>query len=1408
MAPTRPLVTQQIGACNDIVGIPQNEVAELLGTKSVADRKRLWATKRVFYCTPQILNNDLKNNVVDPKRIICLVVDECHRAQGDYAYTIVLKQLLSIHHHFRVLGLSATPGTDIEKVQKVIQNLDINLVCIRSRDDEDVKKYLKEVLEEEIVVKLNGKYTHIIDEWIGLVNAPLNRLCNLGVLSERNARKINKMMLLDAQTRLMEHRIPSVSGQRWSEVMNDIGLLMSLTQATQILMQYGVGAFVETLASMRQDLTTEKPNPAKVQFITSSSYVCFYNKVFQGVRHHEYVHPKLEKLKLYIEDHLRRHSNIGRETRVIVFAQFRSSVQEILSYLRGNDLIRATAFVGQQKKNSDVGIMTETGEFAASSERLYDLHPPAKPQKTISAYFSRNASGLPITAPLPLSYMDSTLSAVASGQSQKQQQQILKDFKEGKYNVLVATCIAEEGLDIGEVDLLICYEGISSPTRLLQRKGRTGRKRAGRVVILMTEGSEYQKHKRSVQKYNQVTNFLKTKASSLQLCPRCDTLFMSSFSPQLVQEQVNIREYHYSQIGGHTPKKRKKPQSCQYEHSEYLKQKETHFFESIRGEHILAIMERNENQGGFDMLGNSQVVVEEADPVHHTVHSSRSSLLFSISHFVLYKEWMWRYSNEKTIQWINEVSSQQLSFNQQQPISLQGGFSDSSDTDNSIPHLEPGMTVFEAIDRQMKDQQEKDQQEKKQQEDFSILSISSDETEEELCPSIIDSLSELEGGPLSSAIVPTEKPTEKPTEGTAVVTPEERPQLSLLSTVDKPMKPTEPAHASESVNDSDSDDVTIYELITGKNKQTTEVIPSPVPSDSSDSDDVCVYELLTGKKKEVDPVHSLSDSEDKPLIHCENIPQGNQPTQSEMMEVEESDSEENHPILPTNQPSVSIKETIASIEDTSDDNTILPNDHAINSGNHGNEIIDSSPINDSVCKNDSDSEDDKPIAVIHNSHHSKSSEDQETPSRISNAHSTLESSSNSSHIIALLNSSHLISQERKDEVPDDSLLVQPPPLTRDVIDSLFPRKKDPVNKVIVPTVSSRIICPLCFEECSTPESLRDHVNHSCRMLKHSTDQPSSLNLSDSPIVSSPLPSLNLMNSPNRDDSGNITNLVDHISHPSVSSPRPLPNSTNPDNRTDHIVHSIPSSPLPSPSLPVVSTILPSPSTESRKPLPPSHPQSVYDSVGMNSEDIDRLLEVDISIPPTSSSSCSICHDPSSSSPLLCCIHCGVAVHASCYGVPVSTLGSKWHCDSCKMGLYPVTCALCGKEGGGMKLSTDGVWAHVICVTWNPSLFFVDNNLLKPSNIRPLLRDSPKRTCCLCNKNVGITVKCYNPGCDAYFHVSCAQDHGYDLDAVSDVDGVVFIIQCKKHSSVQTGLISDTDLFSIADEMEERWSQRR
>ena len=73
------------------------------------------------------------------------------------------------------------------------------------------------------------------------------------------------------------------------------------------------------------------------------------------------------------------------------------------------------------------------------------------------------------------------------GLSQKRQVELIERFKQGEFNVLVATSVAEEGLDIPQVDLVVFYEPVPSEIRAIQRRGRTGRKRAGRVVILMTK---------------------------------------------------------------------------------------------------------------------------------------------------------------------------------------------------------------------------------------------------------------------------------------------------------------------------------------------------------------------------------------------------------------------------------------------------------------------------------------------------------------------------------------------------------------------------------------------------------------------------------------------------------------------------------------------------------------------------------------------------------------------------------------------------------------------------------------------------------------------------------------------------------------------------------------------------------
>ncbi len=75
------------------------------------------------------------------------------------------------------------------------------------------------------------------------------------------------------------------------------------------------------------------------------------------------------------------------------------------------------------------------------------------------------------------------------GLTQKQQSQIIQEFRENKHNVLVCTSVGEEGLDIPSVDLVVFYDAVASEIRAIQRRGRTGRFSAGKVVLLLNKGT-------------------------------------------------------------------------------------------------------------------------------------------------------------------------------------------------------------------------------------------------------------------------------------------------------------------------------------------------------------------------------------------------------------------------------------------------------------------------------------------------------------------------------------------------------------------------------------------------------------------------------------------------------------------------------------------------------------------------------------------------------------------------------------------------------------------------------------------------------------------------------------------------------------------------------------------------------
>ncbi|MBA4438098.1 MAG: DEAD/DEAH box helicase [Nitrosopumilus sp.] len=76
-----------------------------------------------------------------------------------------------------------------------------------------------------------------------------------------------------------------------------------------------------------------------------------------------------------------------------------------------------------------------------------------------------------------------------TGLKQKKQIETVQKFRDGEFDVLIATRVGEEGLDIAEVNQVIFYDNVPSSVRFIQRRGRTGRKDTGKLVVLIAKNT-------------------------------------------------------------------------------------------------------------------------------------------------------------------------------------------------------------------------------------------------------------------------------------------------------------------------------------------------------------------------------------------------------------------------------------------------------------------------------------------------------------------------------------------------------------------------------------------------------------------------------------------------------------------------------------------------------------------------------------------------------------------------------------------------------------------------------------------------------------------------------------------------------------------------------------------------------
>ncbi len=412
LAPTKPLVEQQYEFFKNALALEGAAFAILTGKNPPAERDAAWESARLFFCTPQVVENDILKGAVRLSDFSLLVVDEAHRSMGDYAYTFVGKQYAK-KEGGRILALTASPGGDEQAIKAVCSSLAINNIEIRTEKDGDVRPYAQEVEITWEQVSLPEEFKKIKQNLERTIQKYCTDLRNAGHLKSASPQKIRMRDLLMAQGRL-RGKIKGGDVSAFSAISKAASAIKAC-HALELLETQGISALHNYFG--RVALQKSKAVASLQSNEDFSNAVHRTRWLFEKGTEH----PKIEQLCRLVKGQLARNP----QAISIVFSQYRDSVSKIVENLEKSG-VKCGRLVGQNSKTDE-------------------------------------------------------------GMSQKKQSDVLERFRNREFSVLVASSVGEEGLDIPSVSTVYFFEPVPSGLRSIQRRGRTARHGAGKVVVLVAK---------------------------------------------------------------------------------------------------------------------------------------------------------------------------------------------------------------------------------------------------------------------------------------------------------------------------------------------------------------------------------------------------------------------------------------------------------------------------------------------------------------------------------------------------------------------------------------------------------------------------------------------------------------------------------------------------------------------------------------------------------------------------------------------------------------------------------------------------------------------------------------------------------------------------------------------------------
>jgi len=446
LAPTRPLVAQHNASCKKFLDLPIESIVLLTGKISPEERMLLFKKSRLIISTPQVIKNDLMRDRYDLRHVSLIIFDEAHKTKGNYAYNFISHEYITTCSDPLILGLTASPGKDYERIQQICDNMFLENVIFKSYEDKDVIDYIHDIdifinlLDLPIkILELSKIWENLFKKFLrffidhNLINPYKKYYSKLDFLKishdlTLSLRFENNPELSDIREEYFFFQDPKII-EIIKENQIDIPTVfsycsscISILHAKDLLETQHISLFESFIKRIKLKANHEVISAKR---IVNSEHFKYIESAIEKEKQSELSHPKVKKIISLINEEIEEFGN----KKIIIFTQYREMAEFLKNKLQENfqKSLKIEKFIGQATKIDDIGY------------------------------------------------------------SQREQINILQKFRNSEIDILIATSVAEEGLDIPNVDAIIFYEPVASEIRLIQRRGRTGRSSPGRCYILITE---------------------------------------------------------------------------------------------------------------------------------------------------------------------------------------------------------------------------------------------------------------------------------------------------------------------------------------------------------------------------------------------------------------------------------------------------------------------------------------------------------------------------------------------------------------------------------------------------------------------------------------------------------------------------------------------------------------------------------------------------------------------------------------------------------------------------------------------------------------------------------------------------------------------------------------------------------